>query len=29
LQSNILATPPSNVVTVPMTDDHRYYRLKF
>jgi alpha-tubulin suppressor-like RCC1 family protein len=29
LQSNILATPPTNLVTVPMTNDHCYYRLKF
>ncbi len=29
LQSNILATPPTNLVTVPMTNDHLYYRLKF
>jgi hypothetical protein len=29
LQSNILATPPSNQVTVPMTNDHCYYWLKF
>ena len=29
LQSNILATPPTNSVTVPMTNDHCYYRLKF
>ncbi len=29
LQSNILATPPSNLITVPMTNDHYYYRLKF
>jgi alpha-tubulin suppressor-like RCC1 family protein len=29
LQSNILATPPSNLVTVPMTNGPCYYRLKF
>ena len=29
LQSNVLATPPINLVTVPMTNDHCYYRLKF
>ena len=29
LQSNILATPPINTVTVPMTNDHCFYRLKF
>jgi hypothetical protein len=29
LQSNLLATPPTNLVTVPMTNDHSYYRLKF
>jgi hypothetical protein len=29
LQSNILATPPANLLTVPMTNDHCYYRLKF
>jgi hypothetical protein len=29
LQSNILATPPTNLVSVPMTNDHCYYRLKF
>ena len=29
LQSNLLATPPTNLVTVPMTNDHAYYRLKF
>ena len=29
LQSNILATPPTNLVTVPMIDDHGYYRLRF
>jgi alpha-tubulin suppressor-like RCC1 family protein len=29
LQSNILATPPSNLVTVPMTNGQYYYRLRF
>ncbi len=29
LQSNILATPPANLLAVPATDDHRFYRLKF
>jgi alpha-tubulin suppressor-like RCC1 family protein len=29
LQGNILATPPTNLFTVPMTNDHAYYRLKF
>lgn len=29
LQSNILATPPLNTVTVPMTNDLYFYRLKF
>ena len=29
LQANILATPPSNVVTVPMTNADGFYRLKF
>jgi alpha-tubulin suppressor-like RCC1 family protein len=29
LQSNILATPPTNLVTVPVTSDHEFYRLKF
>jgi alpha-tubulin suppressor-like RCC1 family protein len=29
LQSNLLATPPANVVTVPMTNAFGYYRLKF
>ena len=29
LQSNLLATPPTNLVTVPATNDHSYYRLKF
>lgn len=29
LQTNILATPPQNVVTVPATDLNRYYRLRF
>ena len=29
LQSNILATPPMNVVTVPMTNSQYFYRLKF
>ena len=28
-QTNILATPPQNVVTVPATDGSRYYRLRF
>ncbi|HEX4644101.1 MAG TPA: hypothetical protein VH598_00675, partial [Verrucomicrobiae bacterium] len=29
LQSNILATPPANLVTVPATNGPCYYRLKF
>jgi alpha-tubulin suppressor-like RCC1 family protein len=29
VQSNILATPPKNIVTVPMTNGDRYYRLRF
>jgi len=29
VQSNILATPPTNLVTVPMTNNRCYYRLKF
>ncbi len=29
VQSNILATPPQNVVTVPTTNGSRYYRLRF
>jgi alpha-tubulin suppressor-like RCC1 family protein len=29
LQSNILATPPTNTITAPMTNSQRYYRLKF
>jgi hypothetical protein len=29
LQNNILATPPTNQVTVPMTNASTYYRLKF
>ena len=29
LQSNILATPPTNLVTLPTTSGHGYYRLKF
>ncbi len=29
LQNNILATPPTNLVTVPMTNARSYYRLKF
>jgi alpha-tubulin suppressor-like RCC1 family protein len=29
LQSNILATPPANTVTVPMTNGTYFYRLKF
>lgn len=29
LQSNILANPPTNTVTLPMTNDRCYYRLKF
>src|SRR6266404_6201705 len=28
-QSDILATPPQNVVTVPATNGNRYYRLRF
>ena len=28
-QSNILATPPTNLVTVPLTNGRGYYRLKF
>jgi alpha-tubulin suppressor-like RCC1 family protein len=29
LQANILATPPTNVVTVPMTNSQGFYRLKY
>jgi alpha-tubulin suppressor-like RCC1 family protein len=29
LQSNILANPPTNIVTLPATNDRCYYRLKF
>jgi len=29
LQSNILATPPTNLITVPMTNPQGFYRLKF
>ena len=29
LQNNILATPPTNLFTVPMTDGQGFYRLKF
>jgi hypothetical protein len=29
LQNNILATPPTNPVTVPMTNASTFYRLKF
>jgi alpha-tubulin suppressor-like RCC1 family protein len=29
LLSNILATPPANIISVPMTNAQRYYRLKF
>lgn len=29
MQSNILATPPTNLFTVPMAMDRGYYRLKF
>jgi hypothetical protein len=29
IQSNILATPPVNTVSVPMTNGQRYFRLKF
>lgn len=29
LQSNILATPPANTVTIPVTNGPRFYRLKF
>ena len=29
LQSNLLATPPTNRVTVPMSNDHGFFRLKF
>jgi hypothetical protein len=29
LQSNVLATPPSNSITVPMTNDRSFYRLRF
>jgi len=29
MQSNILATPPTNLIALPMTDVHGYYRLKF
>jgi hypothetical protein len=29
LQSNILATPPTNLITVPMINGNGYYRLQF
>ncbi len=29
LESNLLATPPTNTVTLPATNGNRYYRLKF
>jgi hypothetical protein len=29
LRSNILATPPSTILTVPTTNDRSFYRLKF
>ncbi len=29
LQSNILATPPTNLSTVPLTNSQGYYRLRF
>ncbi len=29
LQSNLLATPPTNRATVPMSSDHSFFRLKF
>ncbi len=29
LQTNILATPPQNVLTVPATNGNRFYRLRF
>jgi len=29
VQSNVLATPPQIVVTVPATNGNRFYRLKF
>ena len=29
IQSNILATPPQNVVTVPAANGSRYFRLRF
>jgi len=29
LQSNMLATPPTNLVILPMTDPQGYYRLRF
>ena len=29
MQSNLLATPPANTVTVPMTNGFGYYRLRF
>jgi hypothetical protein len=29
VQSNILATPPTNTVAVPMTNDRSFYRLRF
>jgi hypothetical protein len=29
LQTNILASPPTNTVTVPTTNDRRYFRLRF
>jgi hypothetical protein len=28
-QNNVLATPPTNVVSVPLTNDEAFYRLKF
>jgi hypothetical protein len=29
VQSNILATPPTNTIAVPMTNDRSFYRLRF
>jgi len=29
LQSNLLATPPTNFLAVPVTNNHVYYRLRF
>ncbi len=29
VQTNLLATPPENVITVPATNGSRFYRLRF